>query len=135
MVRPKKTTVRGEYSGMIRPGNGFSRRQLRAQAMSAYMIVDIQVTDQEKYAQYVEAVRQVVDKHGGCYLVRGGMIFPRAGNWKPERMIVIEFDSRESVRRCLGSPEYRAIAPLREQSTISRAIIVEGMSGESEQAS
>jgi uncharacterized protein (DUF1330 family) len=49
---------------------------------------------------------------------------PRGGM----RIILIEFDTAEQVERCFGSAEYLALAPLREQSTTSRAIIVDGYS-------
>jgi uncharacterized protein (DUF1330 family) len=49
-----------------------------------------------------------------------------SGNWHPERIVVIAFDSMEQLRACFASPEYRAIAPLREGSTNSRSIIAKG---------
>ena len=39
----------------------------------------------------------------------------------------MEFASLEMAQAWYNSPEYRAIAPLREQSTKSRAILVEGV--------
>jgi len=67
-----------------------------------------------------------VSRHGGRYLARGGKITPSAGCWHPERVILIEFDTVEQVERCFGSAEHLEVAPLRKQSAISRAIIVEG---------
>lgn len=95
--------------------------------MSVYMIVEIKVEDEWLYAEYVEKVRAIVEKHGGRYLVRGGVVTPLSGGWNPERVIVIEFESAEQVRRCFSSPAYVELAPLREQSTVSRAIVVDGV--------
>lgn len=95
--------------------------------MSVYMIIEIQVEDEWLYAEYVEKVRAIVEEHGGRYLVRGGVVTPLSGDWNPERMIVIEFESNEQLRRCFGSPEYLELAPLRKQSTVSRAIVVDGV--------
>jgi uncharacterized protein (DUF1330 family) len=94
--------------------------------MPVYMIVDIQILDPAQYAQYVAQAYEIVVRHGGRYLVRGGKVTPLSGNWCPERVIVIAFDSMEQMRTWLASPEYRAIAPLREQSTISRSIVAPG---------
>jgi uncharacterized protein (DUF1330 family) len=94
--------------------------------MSAYVIVEVEVLDQETYSRYVAQVREVVERHGGHYLARGGKVLAMSGNWKPERMILIEFDSARQARECFASPEYRAIAPLRERSARTKAIIVEG---------
>jgi uncharacterized protein (DUF1330 family) len=95
--------------------------------MSVYMIVEIEIRDAHLYGRYVEGVRAVVEAHGGRYLVRGGTVTPVSGNWSPERVIVIEFESAEQVRRCFSSAEYLELAPLREQSTASRAILVDGL--------
>lgn len=100
--------------------------------MAVYFIVEIEVTDPAPYAEYVARVPAIIKEHGGRYLVRGGTVTPLAGDWRPERMIVVEFDSLDQVRRCLGSPEYRALAPLREKSTVTRAIVVEGCNGAKE---
>jgi uncharacterized protein (DUF1330 family) len=66
-----------------------------------------------------------VEKYGGCYHVRGEKILP-LGDWKPERVVVIEFQNKNQIQKWLISPEYAAIAPLREGGAVSQAIIVEG---------
>jgi uncharacterized protein (DUF1330 family) len=98
--------------------------------MAVYVIIDISVREQAAmadYAQYVEKVRPIVKRHGGRYLARGGKVTPVAGDWRPERVILIEFPSSDDVARWWNSPEYKAIAGLREQSTQARAIVVEGI--------
>lgn len=100
--------------------------------MAVYVIIDISVRDGAMiadYAQYVEKVRPIVEKYGGRYLTRGGTVTPVVGDWKPERVILIEFPSADHVEQWWKSPEYRAIAGLRESSTVAKAIIVEGCNG------
>ena len=94
--------------------------------MSVFLIIEIQVRDEILYSQYVERVPAVVGRYGGRYLARGGTVTPLAGGWNPERIIVIEFESVARVQQCFASPEYLELAPLREQSTASRVILVEG---------
>jgi len=48
------------------------------------------------------------------------------GSWKPERVIVIEFQSGADIERWLAAPEYRAIAPWREAGAETEPIIVDG---------
>lgn len=96
--------------------------------MSVYMIIDITIRERDLYSRYVESVAEVVERHGGRYLVRGGRVTPLSGNWNPERMIVIEFGTMQQLQQCFSSAEYLGLAPLREQSTNSKAIIVEGYS-------
>ena len=95
--------------------------------MSVYMIIDIQVQNSALYAEYVEKVPAILSQYGGRYLVRGGAITPLSGNWNPERIVVIEFETIERLRACFSSAEYRAIGLLREQSTTSKSIVVEGV--------
>ena len=95
-------------------------------AVSAYMIIQIEVLDRETYSRYVAQVRDVVERHGGRYLARGGNVIAMSGDWKPERVILVEFGSAQQARECFTSPEYKAIAPLREKSARTKAILVEG---------
>ena len=92
-----------------------------------YLIIDITITDEAMYTEYVNRVYDVVVQYGGRYLVRGGESTSMGGNWQPQRMVVIEFPDRKAVHACFNSPAYKILAPLREQSTRSRAIIVDGI--------
>lgn len=94
--------------------------------MACYLVIEIKVLNSDLYSQYVQNVPEVVSKYGGRYLARGGEVTPITGNWNPERVILIEFDSIDQVQRCFQSSEYLELAPLREKSTRSRAIIVQG---------
>ncbi|MCI0890773.1 MAG: DUF1330 domain-containing protein [Chloroflexi bacterium] len=94
--------------------------------MAVYMILEIEVVDAETYGEYVAQAPATVEQYGGRYLVRGGAITPLTGGWDPQRMVVIEFPTMERFQEWLTSPEYSAIAPLRERSTKSKTIVVEG---------
>lgn len=95
--------------------------------MPAYVIIEIKVKDRDTYAEYVKRVPATVKQYGGRYLARGGEVTPLVGDWYPERIILLEFASVGQVQRWRASPDYQQIAPLRERSTIGRAIIVEGL--------
>lgn len=82
--------------------------------------------DYELYTKYVEKVPEIIKKYGGRYLVRGGKVLPMFGNWNPERIVIIEFETEEQVRDCFNSTEYLKVAPLRENSTITKSVIVNG---------
>jgi len=95
--------------------------------LAVYMLIDVTVREGDLYAQYVEQVREVVERHGGKYLARGGEVTVLSGDWQPGRVVLIEFPTMDDLRACFASPEYAALAPLRKRSTVSRAIIVEGV--------
>jgi uncharacterized protein (DUF1330 family) len=94
--------------------------------MPVYLIADLEIHDPRGYAQYTDQAQEIMAQHGGRYLIRGGAVTPLSGNWHPARVVVIAFDSIEQLRAGFASPEYRAIAPLRENSTTSRSIVIEG---------
>jgi len=94
--------------------------------MSVYMIVEVEVKDKDTYGQYIDKVRPIVEKYSGRYLTRGGRVIPIFGNWDPERIIVIEFPSFKEIKSWLNSEEYKEVMHLREKSTATRAILVEG---------
>ncbi len=95
--------------------------------MAVYMIVEVtQVSDKQRYAEYVQKVPQIVAKFGGEYLARGGEVKAISGDWHPGRLVIIEFESMAKFEAWWNSPEYRAIAPLRETSTRTNAVVVQG---------
>ena len=94
--------------------------------MAVYMILAVEVTDPEMFADYAKQAPATVEQYGGRYLVRGGAVTPLAGDWEPQRVVVLEFPSMTRFNEWLTSPEYSAIFPLREQSTKGKGIVVEG---------
>ncbi|MFH1856088.1 MAG: DUF1330 domain-containing protein [Candidatus Omnitrophota bacterium] len=96
--------------------------------MSVYMIIEAkEVMDKTKYGEYIQKVPQTIEKFGGKYLARGGKITVVSGDWNPARLIIVEFNSVDKFQSWMNSPEYRMVAPLREQSAKVSAIVVEGI--------
>ncbi len=94
--------------------------------MPAYFIVSTKITDfREQYDEYIAKVKPIAESFGGRYIVRSEQITTLSDTWKPNRVIVIEFDSKEKILAWLSSPKYKEIANLRSDSVESEAIIVE----------
>jgi uncharacterized protein (DUF1330 family) len=96
--------------------------------MPAYVVVEIRITDPELYEQVKQQTPPVVAAYGGKYLARGGHTEALHGDWSPERLVVIEFESIEQARRWYDSPEYRQIRVLRDQSAQVNMVLTEGKS-------
>lgn len=94
--------------------------------MSVYMIIESKVKDPDKYQRYISQVPKIIAKHRGRYLARGSQITSIIGDWKPERMIILEFPSETNIKEWLSSAEYRSIAPLREAGAEIRAVVIQG---------
>ena len=95
--------------------------------MSAYVIVDVEITDANLYGQFIEQVTATVEAHGGKFVVRGGAFETILGDWTPRRLAVLEFGSLQQVRTWLESPEYTALDDIRSRSSNVNMVIVEGV--------
>lgn len=95
--------------------------------MAAYLIVNIEVTDPEKYAEYIRAAPPSIAKYGGRYLVRGGTAQRVEGSWVPKRVVILEFETLERARQWWASEEYRAPKALRQAASVTDMILVQGV--------
>jgi uncharacterized protein (DUF1330 family) len=94
--------------------------------MSQYAIFDVTITDLEKYKDYMQKVKPVIEAAGGKYLVRGGPHTVHEGNWNPTRLVLLEFPSAEAMRSFYESPDYRALKAMRESCSRANLVSVEG---------
>ena len=95
--------------------------------MAAYVILDITVNDPAKYEDYKKLAPPTVEAYGGKYLVRGGSMEILEGDWKPNRVVILEFLSIEIAKNWINSPEYSDARALRHQTATSHAIVVDGL--------
>ncbi|TMJ65525.1 MAG: DUF1330 domain-containing protein [Alphaproteobacteria bacterium] len=74
-------------------------------------------------------MRQVVPKierHGGRYLTRAGTHEVLEGDWRPNRVVIIEFPDMAAIRAWYGSPEYQPLIALRQSAASDVMIALEG---------
>jgi uncharacterized protein (DUF1330 family) len=94
--------------------------------MSAYVIVDIEVTDPQGYQEYVKLAPATVQRYGGRYLARGGHNETLEGDWHAKRLVILEFESLERAKAWLNSPEYAPARALRHKYARTNMVVVEG---------
>lgn len=94
--------------------------------MTAYVIADVQITDPEAYGEYVRATPETIAAHGGRFVVRGGPVEVLEGDWKPGRVVVIEFENAERARAWFSSAIYAGPRDLRRAASHGSLILVEG---------
>jgi uncharacterized protein (DUF1330 family) len=95
--------------------------------MSAYLITDIDVKDPAAFEEYRAKVPDLIRKHGGEYLVRGGTFIVLEGEWEPKRLVVLRFPSLSAVQNLFNDPEYQPLIALRKRVTESQMVAVEGI--------
>ena len=95
--------------------------------MSAYVVVQIEVTDPNKYEDYKRLVSPTIESYGGRYLVRGGTTDSLEGDWDPGRLVILEFPNSEKARAWWSSEEYRIPKLIRQSAARSSLIVAEGL--------
>jgi len=97
--------------------------------VTAYVLVDVDVTDAEQYERYRPLAAASVEQYGGRYVVRGGASEVLEGDRVPNRLVVLEFPDADSARRWYHSPEYATAKAARAGAATGSFILVEGVSG------
>jgi len=95
--------------------------------MAGYVIVEITVNDPETYEKYKASVRPSIEAHGGRFLVRGGATETLEGDWAPERLVILEFESAAQAKKWWSSDAYREPKALRQSASNARLIIAQGV--------
>lgn len=95
--------------------------------MTAYVVLDIKVTDPDKFARYRELAPPAIAAYGGRYVARGGATEVMEGSWLLNRVVILEFPSVDNAKSWLESPEYREARALRQASSTTNAFVTQGL--------
>ena len=102
--------------------------------MAAYAIFGNDVTNPQSMQQYVNAAELTLAPFGGKLLVpttellaTGGEIVHLEGDFKPTRVVVIEFTNMERAQAWYDSDEYQAVINLRLEGSVGSGLIAAGV--------
>ena len=95
--------------------------------MPAYVIVDLTVTDLPTMEEYRKRVPATLTAYGGRFLVRGGAHQTVEGDWKPNRLVILEFPTMDQAKRWYHSEEYREPLAMRLRAGHANMVMVEGV--------
>lgn len=95
--------------------------------MAAYLMVDIEVTNPQQFEEYRRLAPAAVAKYGGRYIIRGGTYEALEGEWRPQRLVIVEFDSIEKAKAFYTSPEYRTAMKARAGAAKFKMLLVQGV--------
>ena len=90
-----------------------------------YWIGHVEVSDPERYKDYISTATPAYQRFGARFLVRGGDYEPVEGASR-SRNVVIEFPSLQAAKDCYNSPEYSAARAIRQEIATGELLIVEG---------
>jgi uncharacterized protein (DUF1330 family) len=94
--------------------------------MKAYIIVDVKITDPVRYEDYKKLTPGSLVPYEGKFIVRGGTSETLEGDWKPGRIVVIEFPSMEKAKAWWSSEGYAPAKAIRQSASVAQLIVVEG---------
>jgi uncharacterized protein (DUF1330 family) len=95
--------------------------------MSAYVIVDVDVHDPVLYEEYKKYTPGSIAQFGGKFIVRGGETHTLEGDWKPTRIVVLEFPTVEKAKEWWDSETYRHARGIRQRAAHTKMIVVQGV--------
>jgi len=95
--------------------------------MNAYLIVDTNIKNADKYEEYKKLAKPIAEKFGGIYRARGGkMDIRETDTWTPTRIVIIEFPDVTSAQGFVDSEEYAQVKHMRIDNAECTLFIIEG---------
>jgi len=94
--------------------------------VTAYVVVQAEVTDWDRFREYLKVSPGTIASFGGKYISRGGEKITLEGTDRDTRLVIIEFPSLEKAKEWYHSEEYQRIKPLREGAATGLLIAIEG---------
>jgi len=95
--------------------------------MAAYVIVDYyDMLDRDLYEEYSRVGAPLVRQYGGVGLAGSDRVEVLDGDWRPRRLVLLEFPDAARAREWFASPAVAEAARLRRRAAKCNLILVEG---------
>jgi len=95
--------------------------------MPAYIIAETDIHDPEQYERYKAASPGAIARANGRFIVRGGEIAVLEGDWKPKRLVMLEFADLEAAKRFYEGADYQQVKRLRDGAANLNMVAVQGV--------
>ncbi|MBB4368343.1 uncharacterized protein (DUF1330 family) [Bradyrhizobium sp. cir1] len=95
-------------------------------AKKGYWVGHVNVTNPERYKDYIAANAAPLKKYGARFIVRNGACEVHGEALQGRRHVIIEFESYVIAKACYDSPEYQAAAKIRDEASTSDFVMIEG---------
>jgi uncharacterized protein (DUF1330 family) len=97
--------------------------------MPAYVIVRVEVTDWDKYNEYLKVGPGTLNQYGGRFIARNGEKATLEGPEETGRLVILEFPSLAKAKAWYNSKEYQDARKLRAGASIGSLIAIDGVEG------
>ena len=95
--------------------------------MTAYLLGRVEITDPERYKEYMKKTPGAIEKYGGKFIVRGGDVVTLEGPEETRRLVLIEFPSLEKAKEFYYSEEYQEAKKLRAGAALGQFLAIDGV--------
>jgi uncharacterized protein (DUF1330 family) len=95
--------------------------------MAAYVIFDVEITDPQRYQEFMSRVKPALEAAGARYLARGGPHKVHEGDWEPRRIVLLEFPSIAAWESFYNGATYQGLKAVRDACSSARLVSVEGI--------
>jgi uncharacterized protein (DUF1330 family) len=92
--------------------------------MSAFVLVEVSIQDPLVYEEYKKLTPASVQAYGGKFVIRGLPAQVFEGAWNYDRLVVLEFPSKEIALEWYNSEEYQIARKIREKASSANFFIV-----------
>ena len=110
------------------PGGTSPSASVRLLVMKAYIVVNAKILDPELLATYGKAAGPTIGAYGAKPLIVTNTAETLEGDPIGERVVVLEFESREKAMGWYNSPEYQAPKAQRLEATSGVLLLADGLS-------
>jgi len=93
--------------------------------MPAFVIVEIDITDPEKYNSYKELTPATVSAFGGKFVLRGNPVTVLEGDWNHQRLVMLQFPTKEKAEAWYNSEEYQHAKSVRAGAAKANFLLTE----------
>lgn len=95
--------------------------------MSAYVIFDVDIRDSARYQEFMAGAKPALEKAGAKYLARGGAHKVYEGDWRPRRIVLLEFPTMAAWEEFYNGETYQGLKHIRDGCSSARLVGVEGL--------
>ncbi|PWK83139.1 uncharacterized protein (DUF1330 family) [Lentzea atacamensis] len=93
--------------------------------MTAYVVIDLDIADEEGFQQYVDSVLPLIEKTGARNLLVDTKPLVLEGDWGPRTLVIHEYPSKEAVEEFWNSEEYQPLKELRRRYSTVKVVVSE----------
>lgn len=94
--------------------------------MPAYIIAEVTITDPAAYEEYKKLTPGSISAYGGRFVVRGAKTESLEGEWNPERIVILEFESVARAKEWWASEMYSEAKAIRHRAAKTKMMVVDG---------